>query len=132
MGVVAARAGRRPGGRATLAIGGRYALLGLLAVALAAVHVRRPATVCLLRATTGVPCPFCGGTTAMVRLGHGEAAGALAASPLAVALVAALPLVGRVQPPQWWRSVRLRRSCIVAVLVASEVWQLLRLGVIHI
>ena len=37
-------------------------LLGMtvLLIALASLHIRRPATVCMLRATTGIPCPFCG------------------------------------------------------------------------
>jgi hypothetical protein len=118
--------------RTALVVVTRYAVLAALAVALAAVHIRRPATVCLVRAATGVPCPFCGGTTAMVRLGHGDAAGALQASPLAVALVAALPFVGRMRAPRWWQSPARRRAAVVATLLAAEVWQLLRLGVIHL
>ena len=109
----------------------RLTLLAALAVLLA--HVRlsgRPSTVCLLRATTGVPCPLCGGTTAAVRLGSGDLAGALRASPLAVLgppVVAALPLLrGRLD--------RLpRRAAVVglaAVLTVAEVWQLARFGLI--
>jgi hypothetical protein len=98
------------------------------AVALAYVHPRhRPATVCLLRAVTGVPCPFCGGTTAAVRAGHGDLIGAVRASPLAVAaapLIAALPLLaGRLRPPP---SARL--PLLGVVLATSELWQLHRFG----
>jgi len=123
---------RRSSPRTAIVVPLRYAALAAVAVALAAVHVRRPATVCLLRATTGIPCPFCGGTTAVVRLGHADGVGALRASPLAVALVAALPLTGQVRRPSWWASVVARRSLIVGILLVSEVWQLLRLGVIRI
>lgn len=46
---------------------------------------------CVFRAVTGVPCPFCGMTTAMLALSHGDIGGALAANPgaplLAVAFV---------------------------------------------
>lgn len=132
VGVVRDRQVRWVAGRTTIDVVARYAALGAVAVALAAVHVRRPSTVCLLRATTGIPCPFCGGTTAMVRLGHADGVGALRASPIAVVLVAILPLVGRVQAPSWWQSWLRRRWLVVAILAASEVWQLLRLDVIHL
>jgi hypothetical protein len=124
--------GREGTRRTALTVVTGYAVLAALAVALSAVHVRRPATVCLLRATTGIPCPFCGGTTAMVRLGHGDGVGALRASPLAVGLVAVLPVAGRMRVPRWWQSPARRRGAIVATLLAAEVWQLLRLGVIHL
>jgi len=109
----------------------RVTLLAAAAVLLA--HVRlsgRPSTVCLLRATTGVPCPLCGGTTAAVRLGSGDLPGALRASPLAVLgapVVAALPLLtdrlGRVPRPT-------RGAALAGVLVAAEAWQLARFGLI--
>jgi len=37
----------------------------------------RPATLCPLRAFTGIPCPICGGTTAAVHIGHADFADAL-------------------------------------------------------
>ncbi|WP_232323917.1 DUF2752 domain-containing protein [Catenuloplanes japonicus] len=52
---------------------------------------------CPLYAVTGVPCPFCGLTTASVALVHGDVAGAAAANPavfgLAVLAIAVLPLL---------------------------------------
>jgi hypothetical protein len=117
---------------ASYVVAARYAGLALAAVVLAAIHVRRPTTVCLLRATTGIPCPFCGGTTALVRLGRADPVGAVRVSPLAVAMLTSLPLVGRFRRPAWWASPLVRRSAIVATLVVSEVWQLLRLGVIRL
>jgi hypothetical protein len=104
---------------------------GLIALAVALAHVRlagRPSTLCTLRALTGVPCPFCGGTTAAVRIGSGDLAGALGASPLAVLaapFLVALPVLRS-------RLRRLPRRVVLAgvltVLAASEFWQLHRFG----
>lgn len=81
--------------RAALA---RSAALGAAALVLAVLVLPwRPPTLCLLRGLTGIPGPFCGGTTAAVRLGSGDLGGALAASPLVLAGAAvwsAWPVVG--------------------------------------
>jgi hypothetical protein len=118
--------------RGARSVAARHLAVAAVVVVLAAVHVRRPATVCLLRATTGVPCPFCGGTTAAVHLGHADLRGAAAASPLALLLLAAWPWVGVVAPPRWWHRRALRWSLIGAVLVSAEVWQLLRFGLVGV
>jgi Protein of unknown function (DUF2752) len=111
----------------------RYATVAVVAVVLGALHIsHRPATVCLFRELTGLPCPFCGGTTAAVHLGHGDVTGALRASPLAVGLLATWPLLGAVRPPLWWHSRRNRWLVIAAVLVASEIWELVRFGIISV
>ncbi|MBK5307312.1 MAG: DUF2752 domain-containing protein [Frankiaceae bacterium] len=113
--------------RAVTLSGLRLAVMLGLAVVLANVHPRdRPATVCLLRGVTGVPCPFCGGTTAAIRVGSGDLLGALHASPLAVVgapVVAALPLL-RGRLARLSRSVRL--GVLATAVLASELWQLLR------
>lgn len=112
-------------------IGIRVAALAALVVLLAAVHVRRPPTLCLLRATTGVPCPFCGGTTAAVDLGNGHLSAALAASPLGVAMLVAWLAFGVVRAPQWWWRHRSRLIPVVlGVLALAEIWQLYRFGLI--
>ncbi len=110
----------------------RYAAVAIVAVVVGALHIpHRPATLCLFRELTGLPCPFCGGTTAAVRLGHADVTGALRASPLAVGLLAAWPLLGAVRPPRWWQQSRRSRWLVVAaVLIASEIWQLVRFGII--
>ncbi len=94
---------------------------------------------CPLRTLTGVPCPFCGLTTATVALTHGDWGAAARTSPLAY-LVAALavgtaPLLvarttGRVGPPRRWSAAaRKRTGRIVAVIVAASwVFQLHRFG----
>lgn len=107
----------------------RVAALLALAVLLAHVHPRhRPATLCLLRAVTGIPCPLCGGTTAAAQVGAGDLAAALRSSPLAVlgtALVTLRPLTRArpARPPSY-----LAVPTVLAALVASELWQLHRFG----
>lgn len=111
----------------------RVATMGVLATALAFVHVPyRPATVCPLRALTGIPCPFCGGTTAASDVGRLDLRGALLASPLAVigAVVFALAPLGL---GRWWaaRPTRLRTVLLVAAALGSEIWQIGRFGLLH-
>jgi Protein of unknown function (DUF2752) len=112
----------------------RYAAVAAVAVALAATHLPRPRTFCLLRATTGLPCPFCGGTTSAADLGRGRIGAAFAASPLAPLLLAAWPLLGNWPlfgnwpAPGWSRSRGLRWAAVAVVLAAAEVWQLRRFG----
>lgn len=107
----------------------RTVVVALAAMALAAVHLRsRPATLCLVRSVTGVPCPLCGGTTAVADLGRGDVSAAAAASPLALGLVAALPFTGVVSTPSWWRRPRIRIGVVVVALFLAEMWQLARFG----
>lgn len=94
---------------------------------------------CPLRTITGVPCPFCGLTTATVALTHGEWGAAARTSPLAY-LAAALVvgtapillarLAGMIRPPRpWSAAARKRTRLIVAVIVAASwVFQLHRYG----
>ena len=117
-----------PGGARTSA--SRAVGLVLVAVAVAVVHIPgRPATLCLLRATTGIPCPLCGGTTATADLGRGEFAQAIYASPLVVLGAVALalrPLLSRVL-------LRTQTAVWTAILVAgalSELWELHRFGLV--
>jgi hypothetical protein len=91
----------------------------------------RPATLCPLRALTGVPCPLCGGTTALVELGHGELTAALATAPVPL-LAAATLVLAPLGPSRWWASAapRTHRRLVLGVLVVAEIWQLARLGVL--
>jgi hypothetical protein len=121
---------KRPGVRE---VAQRYAGVVIIAIVVGSLHIsHRPATVCPFRALTGLPCPFCGGTTAASHLGHGDVGGALRASPLAVGLLATWPVLGAIRPPRWWRSPRTRRPVIASALVFSELWQLARFGIVHI
>ncbi|MDQ6649319.1 MAG: DUF2752 domain-containing protein [Actinomycetota bacterium] len=107
-------------------------MLAGLAVAVAAVHIpHRPATLCLFRATTGVPCPLCGSTTAAVGIGRGDLLGALRAAPLTVLGAVTLTLAPLGPARVWWATTRRVRWLIVALaLTMAEVWQLVRLGVV--
>ena len=94
---------------------------------------------CPLRTLTGVPCPFCGMTTAATDLAAGNLHGALAANPfvlllagftLVMAVLLAARAAGRAAPPAQWPASR-RRQALVAVgllLAASWAFQLHRFG----
>jgi hypothetical protein len=94
---------------------------------------------CPLRTLTGVPCPFCGMTTATVAIAHGNWAAAAAANPAAY-LVAALAIgtapvliaraTGHASTPQPWSAAARRRvGWVVAGLVGlSWLFQLRRYG----
>jgi hypothetical protein len=109
------------------------------ALGLANLHVAgRPATLCPFRAFTGLPCPFCGGTTAAVKLGHFDVLGALRANPVMVlgaVVVAAMPAMvanRSSRPVTRWRAITPRtiRVAIAVAVVISEVWQLFRFGIL--
>ena len=110
------------------------------AIAYPAVHAATGfAPVCPLREVTGVPCPFCGGTTAATALADGRLAEAVAANPfvpaLALVLAGVLLLVaarvlGLAAPPRSWPRDRQRTGALVAgaLVTASWVFQLGRYG----
>jgi len=108
---------------------------GLLALA----WLPRPHTMCPLLMLTGIPCPFCGGTHAGIDLGRGHPAAALRASPLAVCGAVALvtlPILRTTRLAERWRQLPTKPrntvaiTAIVATLAASEVWQLVRFGLL--
>lgn len=94
---------------------------------------------CPLRTLTGIPCPFCGLTTATVAFTHGQWGAAAAASPLVYLLAAlvavtapvlAVRLFGKAPPPRAWPDAARRRTGYAAcgVLALSWLFQLHRFG----
>ena len=102
-------------------------------------HTGWPGLPCPLRTLTGVPCPFCGMTTATVAMAHGEWGNAAAANPLAYLLAALVAVTvpvllaraaGVAPGPRPWPEVMRRRTrWAMAVLVGlSWLFQLHRFG----
>jgi hypothetical protein len=91
---------------------------------------------CLMRAATGLPCPTCGGTHALVDLAHGRLASAFTANPLVSLGTLALVLwslagVAVSVVPRWRRRVeaspgdgRRLLVLVLALIAASWTWQL--------
>jgi Protein of unknown function (DUF2752) len=113
--------------------------LGLTGLAAAGASFAYPAVsaatglqvLCPLRLLTGVPCPFCGMTTAATALAGGEPAAALAANPFVLVLVgftAAMAVLigaralGLAGPPARWPLARRRGAWAVAAVLAAASW----------
>jgi hypothetical protein len=82
---------------------------------------------CPLRSLTGIPCPLCGMTTSVTAFAHLHPMEAIAANPagvLAVVVAVALLLFFRrrtVAVPVW---------LLPVALVAMELWELVRFGIL--
>jgi hypothetical protein len=121
---------------------GYNALARLIAITLGLLWLAwlpRPHTICPFLMLTGIPCPFCGGTHAGIDLGRGHPIAALRASPLAVCgavIVVILPILRTTSLASRWRQLPAKTrnpvaiTAIVAALAASEVWQLVRFGLL--
>lgn len=79
---------------------------------------------CVLRAVTGVPCPFCGMTTSVTETLRLDLADALAANPGGVAAVAVAAAVLVLRPAR----VRLSAPFVYVTLVAMWLFELHRFG----
>ncbi|MEU8800709.1 DUF2752 domain-containing protein [Spirillospora sp. NPDC048819] len=112
----------------------RVAAMAVAAIGASWIHrVNDPGVLCPLRALTGIPCPLCGGTTVFIEFGSGRPAQAVLANPavltgaIAVA-IAPLGLGGR-----WWAlQPKTRAWMLGTALVGSELWQLVRFGVLRV
>ncbi|ROO90955.1 uncharacterized protein DUF2752 [Actinocorallia herbida] len=125
-GVMAIR--RRPLGVAAT----RVTAMTAAALLVAAAHgVHDPGIICPFRALTGIPCPFCGGTTVFIELGSGHPVRALLANPL-VFLGAIVFAVAPLGVEDRWRSVapRARAWLFGTAVTGSGIWQLFRCGVL--
>jgi len=96
---------------------------------------------CLLRLLTGIPCPFCGMTTAATSLAAREPAAALAANPFVLVLVAFTAFMaalivaralGLARPPGSWTPPQRRAAWSLGAVLAAASWtfQLHRFGLI--
>ena len=103
--------------------------LGAVAARLHAVH--DPGVVCPLRLLTGIPCPFCGSTSAVMDLGSGDLDAAVRVQPMTVLAAGVLVTT----PTGWYRrwaylSHRYRGALLLSAVAMSWIYQMVRLGVI--
>lgn len=120
--------------RGPLGVALRVAAMATAAVAAAWVHrVHDPGVICPLRTVTGIPCPLCGGTTVFMEFGSGRPGQAVLANPVALTGAVAIALAPLGLGARWWGlAPKTRRRVLVSALVASELWQLVRLGVLRV
>ncbi|GAB3679471.1 hypothetical protein GCM10027589_49760 [Actinocorallia lasiicapitis] len=111
---------------------GRVAFIAAAALAVAFVHrVHDPGVLCPLRRLTGIPCPFCGGTTVFIELGSGHPVRAMAANPLVFvgAIVFAAAPLGLAA--RWWAlKSGFRKGILTIAIATSGIWQLARFGIL--
>jgi Protein of unknown function (DUF2752) len=101
----------------------RAAASGMLAIAAAwPLLPLHPPVACPLRALTGVPCPLCGMTRAVVAAAHGHLATSLAFNPGGIFVL--LLAIAAVVRPAWLTRLRLPLWSILAVLGALWVWNI--------
>ncbi len=94
---------------------------GMLAIAAAWPSLPlHPPLVCPLLSLTGVPCPLCGMTRAVVAAAHGHLASSLSFNPGGIFVL--LLAVAAVVRPSWLTTARLPIWSIVAVLGALWAW----------
>jgi hypothetical protein len=119
--------------RGPRAVALRATLLAAGCVVLAqALAIHDPGVLCPVRRLTGLPCPLCGGTTALAAAGAGDFDNAFAANPLVLlgglALVAAPAGAGDL----WWRfGDRARTWLVLGLLTVAWLYQLVRFHVIN-
>ncbi|MCB9840600.1 MAG: DUF2752 domain-containing protein [Phycisphaeraceae bacterium] len=78
-------------------------------------------TPCILRATTGVPCPTCGGTRAVTALVGGDVGGAIAWNPMVIGGLVLLVAWLALRVALLRRVVVVRRRWLVAVTLVAVV-----------
>ncbi|QXJ26660.1 DUF2752 domain-containing protein [Actinomadura graeca] len=108
--------------------------MALAAVGASWIHrVNDPGVLCPLRALTGIPCPLCGGTTVFIELGSGRPAQAVLANPVAFTAALGVALAPLGPGRRWWALQPKTRAWLLgSALVGSELWQLVRLGLLRV
>ncbi len=101
----------------------RVAAGGMVAIAAAwPVLPVHPPFACPLRSLTGVPCPFCGMTRAVVAAAHGHLGASLAFNPAGV-LVLALAVVA-IFRPAWLARLQVPMWSLFSILGVLWVWNI--------
>ncbi|XRQ06992.1 DUF2752 domain-containing protein [Actinomadura welshii] len=96
-------------------------------------RVNDPGVLCPLRALTGIPCPLCGGTTVFIELGAGRPAQAVLANPVALTGAIAMAFAPLGLGRRWWAlQPKTRAWMLGTALLGSELWQLVRFGVLRV
>lgn len=112
----------------------RVAAMAVAAIGASWIHrVNDPGVLCPLRALTGVPCPVCGGTTVFIEFGGGRPAQAALANPMVLAGAVAFAVAPLGPGRRWWAlQPKTRAWMLGTALVGSELWQLVRFGVLRV
>jgi hypothetical protein len=112
----------------------RVAAMAVAAVGVSWIHrLHDPGVLCPWRALTGLPCPLCGGTTVFIEFGAGHPVRGAFANPLALTGAIAVALAPRGVGGRWWAlQPKTRARMLGAALVGSELWQLVRFGVLRV
>jgi len=101
----------------------RVAAGGMVAIAAAwPVLPVHPPLACPLRSLTGVPCPFCGMTRAVVAAAHGHLSASLAFNPAGI-LVLALAVVA-IFRPAWPARLHVPMWSLFSILGVLWVWNI--------
>ena len=81
-----------------------------------------PAVACPLRSATGVPCPLCGITRAVVAAAHGHVVASLAFNPAGIVVL--LVAVVAILRPAWLARLQLPAWSFLAIVGALWVWNI--------
>jgi hypothetical protein len=101
----------------------RVAAGGMVAIAAAwPVLPVHPPLACPLRSLTGVPCPFCGMTRAVVAAAHGHLGASLAFNPAGI-FVLALAVVA-IFRPAWLARLQVPMWSLFSILGVLWVWNI--------
>ncbi|WP_433475316.1 DUF2752 domain-containing protein [Spirillospora sp. CA-142024] len=112
----------------------RVAAMAVAAIGVSWIHrVNDPGVLCPMRALTGIPCPLCGGTTVFIELGSGRPGPAVLANPVALTVAVAVAAAPLGLGGRWWAlQPKTRAWMLGTALVGSELWQLVRFGVLRV
>lgn len=101
----------------------RVGSAGMVAIAVAwPILPIHPQVACPLRSATGVPCPLCGITRAVVAAAHGHVGASLAFNPAGIVVL--LVAVVAILRPAWLARLQLPAWSFLAIVGALWVWNI--------